>query len=47
MLKKYAYAWITLAFFTVSIALHWGFGWLAYVDDQTCLLYTSPSPRDS
>jgi hypothetical protein len=35
MLKKYAYAWITLAFFTVSIALHWGFGWLAYVDDQT------------
>lgn len=35
MLKKYAYAWITLAFFTVSIALHWGFGWLAYVDDQS------------
>ena len=35
MLKKYAYAWITLIFFTVSIALHWGFGWLAYVDDQT------------
>lgn len=35
MLRKYAYAWITLAFFTVSIALHWGFGWLAYVDDQT------------
>ncbi|MEA3472244.1 MAG: DUF6766 family protein [Pseudomonadota bacterium] len=34
-MKKYAYAWITLAFFTVSIALHWGFGWLAYVDDQT------------
>jgi len=27
MLKKYAYAWITLVFFTVSIALHWGFGW--------------------
>ena len=33
MLKKYAYAWITLGFFTVSILLHWGFGWLAYVDE--------------
>ena len=33
MLKKYAYAWITLAFFTVSIVLHWGFGWLAFVDE--------------
>ena len=33
MLKKYAYAWITLAFFTVSIGLHWGFGWFAYVDE--------------
>ncbi|WP_374515211.1 DUF6766 family protein [Brevundimonas sp.] len=35
MLKKYAYAWITLAFFTVSIALHWMFGWFAFVDEQT------------
>jgi hypothetical protein len=35
MLKKYAYARITLAFFTVSIGLHWGFGWLAYVNDRT------------
>lgn len=33
MLKKYAYAWITLAFFTISIVLHWGFGWLAFVDE--------------
>jgi hypothetical protein len=33
MLKKYAYAWITLAFFTVSIVLHWGFGWLAFVNE--------------
>lgn len=33
MLKKYAYAWITLAFFAVSIGLHWGFGWLAFVDE--------------
>jgi hypothetical protein len=30
---KYAYAWITLAFFLVSIALHWYFGWRAYVDE--------------
>lgn len=35
MLKKYAYAWITLAFFTVSIGLHWMFGWFAFVDEQT------------
>jgi hypothetical protein len=33
MLKKYAYAWITLAFFTVSIGLHWGLGWFAFVDE--------------
>ena len=33
MLKRYAYAWITLAFFGVSIGLHWLFGWFAYVDD--------------
>ena len=33
MLKKYAYAWITLGFFTVSILLHWMFGWFAFVDE--------------
>lgn len=32
-MKKYAYAWITLGFFTVSLALHWLFGWLAFVDE--------------
>lgn len=32
-MKKYAYAWITLGFFTVSIVLHWMFGWFAYVDE--------------
>ncbi|MET4682682.1 DUF6766 family protein [Brevundimonas faecalis] len=32
-MKKYAYAWITLAFFTISILLHWVFGWFAYVND--------------
>lgn len=30
---KYAYAWLTVAFFLVSIALHWMFGWYAYVDE--------------
>jgi hypothetical protein len=32
-MKRYGYAWITLAFFLVSIVLHWLFGWQAYVDD--------------
>ena len=32
--RKYAYAWLTLAFFTVSIGLHWGFGWFAFVEEQ-------------
>ena len=35
MLKKYAYAWITLGFFTVSILLHWIFGWFAFVEEQS------------
>lgn len=33
MWKRYAYAWITLGFFTVSLALHWLFGWQAFVDE--------------
>ncbi len=32
-MKRYAYLWITLTFFLVSIALHWLFGWYAYVDE--------------
>lgn len=32
-MKRYAYLWIALAFFLVSIGLHWLFGWYAYVDD--------------
>jgi len=35
--KRYAYAWITLAFFLVSIVGHWIFGWYAFVDDQKAL----------
>jgi len=30
---KYSYAWITLAFFAVSIVLHWYFGWNAFQDE--------------
>ena len=32
-MKKYAYGWITLAFFIFSLALHWIFGWFAFVDE--------------
>jgi hypothetical protein len=31
LFKKYGYAWITLGFFAVSLALHWYFGWQAFV----------------
>jgi len=31
--RKYRYAWLTVAFFLVSLALHWYFGWRAFVDD--------------
>ena len=33
ILGKYAYAWITLVFFAESFALHWWFGWRAFVDE--------------
>ncbi len=33
ILKGYAYAWITLGFFLVSLILHWVFGWSAFVSD--------------
>ena len=32
-LRRYAYVWLTLAFFLVSFGLHWYFGWKAFVDD--------------
>ncbi len=32
--KAYGYAWITLAFFVLSIAGHWVFGWFAFVSEQ-------------
>ena len=31
--RKYAYAWITVAFFLVSLLLHWYFGWQAFQDE--------------
>lgn len=33
ILKKYAYAWITIAFFLISLGLHWLFGWYAFQDE--------------
>ncbi|MFA9200720.1 MAG: DUF6766 family protein [Cypionkella sp.] len=30
---KYAYAWITAAFFLISLLLHWYFGWEAFADE--------------
>ena len=32
--RRYAYGWITGAFFLITIAGHWIFGWIAYVDEQ-------------
>ena len=32
-MRRYAYGWITAAFFLVSIALHWIFAWYAFADE--------------
>ena len=32
-MRRYAYGWLTLLFFLVSIGLHWLFGWYAFVED--------------
>lgn len=32
--RRYGFAWVTLTFFLFSLALHWVFGWMAYVDEQ-------------
>jgi len=34
VLGKYGYAWLTLTFFLVSLALHWYFGWEAFLDES-------------
>lgn len=31
--KKYAYAWITIAFFAISLLGHWVFGWYAFANE--------------
>lgn len=33
ILVKYAYAWLTLAFFLGSLGLHWFFGWRSYIHE--------------
>jgi hypothetical protein len=33
VLGKYSYAWITSAFFLVSLVLHWYFGWQTFQDE--------------
>ena len=33
ILRKYAYAWLSLGFFLVSFGLHWFFGWKAFADE--------------
>jgi hypothetical protein len=33
LLRRYAYAWLTLGFFLVSFGLHWYFGWRSFVDE--------------
>lgn len=41
MFKSYAYAWLTAGFFLVSFALHWTFGWVAFVNEQHSLGQTA------
>lgn len=31
--RKYLYGWLTVAFFAVSLGLHWYFGWRAFADE--------------
>jgi hypothetical protein len=32
--RRYAYGWVTAAFFLLTITGHWIFGWFAFVDEQ-------------
>ena len=34
MFRRYAYGWLTLGFFLVSLLLHWYFGWQTFVEEQ-------------
>jgi hypothetical protein len=31
---RFGYAWITLAFFVLSLVGHWTFGWFGFVNEQ-------------
>ena len=32
-MRKYGYAWLTIAFFAISMAGHWLFGWYAFANE--------------
>lgn len=34
MFRRYAYGWLTLAFFLGSLLLHWYFGWQHFTEEQ-------------
>ncbi|MBP6031630.1 MAG: hypothetical protein KA533_09400 [Sphingobium sp.] len=34
-MKRYAYGWLTLLFFVVSIVGHWVFGWYAFAEEAS------------
>ena len=34
LLRSYGFAWVTLAFFLITLSGHWIFGWFAYVGEQ-------------
>lgn len=34
-MKRYAYGWITIGFFLISIAGHWIFGWFTFLDEAS------------
>jgi len=34
-MKRYSFAWVTGLIFLVTLALHWWFGWYAFLGEQT------------
>lgn len=32
--QRYGFAWVTAAFFVITLTGHWVFGWFAYVNEQ-------------
>jgi hypothetical protein len=37
MLRRYGFAWVTLALFLLCLAGHWAFAWFAYAAEQRAL----------